>query len=94
MRDKEIQKVLERGLGSKGRLRIIITLAKNSEGLSKYMLERLTGIRSKPLSADLSILLNLGWVREETDHVKKYYLCFENDIVKHLLEFLKKADVL
>lgn len=82
------------GLGSKGRLRIIITLAKNPEGLSKYMLERLTGIRSKSLSADLSALLNLGWVREESNHIKKYYLCLESKMVKHLLEFLREVGAL
>lgn len=94
MRNREIQRALEKGLGSRGRLRIIIALARNPEGLSKYMLERLTGIRSKSLSADLSILMDLGWIREESDHVKKYYLRFENEIVKRLLGFLKEVDVL
>ncbi len=94
MKNREIQKILEKGLGSKGRIRIIITLAKNPEGLSKYMLEKLTGIRSKSLSTDLLTLIDLGWVREETDHIKKYFLCFENEITKHLLEFLREIDIL
>lgn len=86
--------MLERGLGSKGKLRIIISLSKNPEGLSKYMLERLTGIRGNSLSKDISTLLELKWICEETNHIRKYRLCFENNIIKCLLEFFREVGAL
>jgi len=91
--NREIREVLEKGIGSKGKLRILITLAENP-GLSKYMLERITGIRSKTLNSNLYTLIELNWVREETNHVKRYYLNLENDIAALLLKFFRDSNVI
>ncbi|MDG6939815.1 MAG: hypothetical protein JRN39_05370 [Nitrososphaerota archaeon] len=83
---------LEEALCSKGRLRIIRELAVSQDGpLSKYMLERRTGIRSSDLRADLNKLVRIGWVREASGsgRLTRYVLDVEDEALAKTLAFLR-----
>lgn len=86
-----INKIIETGICSAGRLRIIAALA-NPEGkaLSKYQLERRTGIRSSSLSSDLRKLQEIGWVMQikEGERRTLYTINKDDQILTKLLIFL------
>ena len=88
---REVRRELEQGIGSRGRLRIIAALAsRREEALSRYVLEKKTGIRSNFLDSDLKALLEIGWVEEvrESERLRKYRLNLGNETLLKVLEFL------
>lgn len=90
-------KNIERGLGSKGKLRILRALAKEPQKpLSIYMLEKYTGIRSNFLKADIKILVEIGWVKEcaGSGRIKKYSLNLRNETVLKIIEFFRSINYL
>jgi len=92
-----IVKNIERGLGSKGKLRILRALAKEPQKpLSIYMLEKYTGIRSNFLKADIKTLMEIGWVKEYTEsgRIKKYSLNLRNETVLKIIEFFRSINYL
>ncbi|MEK0324889.1 MAG: hypothetical protein QQN63_04215 [Nitrosopumilus sp.] len=89
---KLVRTQIEEAIGSKGRLRIIGTLASSPMDVySRYALGRKTGIRHAYLKSDLEKLMRLGWVEELNSLTKKYRLNTKHPQVEHLLEFLKKV---
>ncbi|MEM3803527.1 MAG: hypothetical protein QXX17_03860 [Conexivisphaerales archaeon] len=90
-------RIIEKGICSPGRLRIIASLA-NPDGrpLSKYQLERRTGIRSSSLSSDLRKLQEIGWVLQiiESDRRILFTLNKENELLKRVLLFLDSVGYL
>jgi DNA-binding IclR family transcriptional regulator len=90
---KVVRTQIEEAIGSKGRLRIVGTLASSPmELFSRYALGRKTGIRHSYIKSDLEKLVRLGWVEELNSLTKKYRLNTKNPQVEHILEFLKKVD--
>ena len=90
---KLVRRQIEEAIGSKGRLRIVGTLASSPmELLSRYALGRKTGIRHAYIKSDLEKLVRLGWVEELNSLTKKYRLNTKHPQVEHILEFLKKVD--
>lgn len=88
----EVERAIERGLGSRGRLRILRALAQSEEPLSTYKLSSMTGLSRKNLAKNLRILLEEGWIkRDSLNRVDLYFLNDENSLVKHLLEFFRKS---
>ena len=74
-----------------GRLRIIAALADpDSAPLTKYQLERRTGLRSRSLSSDIRALMDLGWVVEvnQSERRRLYELSTRDATVSKLLDFL------
>jgi DNA-binding transcriptional ArsR family regulator len=93
--ETKIRERIERGLGSKGKLRIIRELAKRPEILlTKYALERKTGLKPVDVRADLKSLLEIGWVIEHRYRITKYQLNLEDGILKEMIECLRKIGYL
>lgn len=90
-------KVIEIGICSAGRLRIIAVLANPElKPLSKYQLEKKTGIRSSSLESDLRRLQEIGWVVQikESERRTLYTLNRENSLLKKVLLFLDSVSYL
>ncbi|MFQ5710979.1 MAG: hypothetical protein ACE5GD_04270 [Candidatus Geothermarchaeales archaeon] len=82
---------IERGMGSRGRLRILGELAKDTEKyFTRYSLERLTGLKPVHVRADLKVLVELGWVKEYPYRPRKYRLNLEDEEVAHIVRFLRE----
>jgi hypothetical protein len=91
------RRLLERGICSPGRLRIIGALANpESTLLSKYQLERRTGIRSSSLNSDIKVLMELGWVLQtgESERRRLYTLNRRNELLEKVINFLSSAGYL
>ncbi|NIN53561.1 MAG: hypothetical protein GTN80_10660 [Nitrososphaeria archaeon] len=87
---EEIRERIEKGIGSRGRLRILGELAKDTEKyFTKYSLERLTGLKPVHVRAGLKVLVELGWVEEYIYRPRKYRINLEDEDVDHIIRFLK-----
>jgi DNA-binding transcriptional ArsR family regulator len=91
--EREIRKKIEKGLGSKGRLRILRELAKRST-MTKYALERKTGLSSICVRADLRSLVEIGWVREFPYRIRKYQINMDDKIVKETIDYFRRVGYL
>ncbi|MCP8322967.1 MAG: hypothetical protein L6N96_02155 [Candidatus Methylarchaceae archaeon HK02M2] len=89
--EKSHHKKIETGLGSKGRLRILKELAKNpNKLLTKYALERKTGLKPIDVRAGLKSLLEIGWVVKHNYRIVKYQLNIEDETIKQTVEYFRK----
>ncbi|MFQ6094829.1 MAG: hypothetical protein ACE5NN_01680 [Candidatus Bathyarchaeia archaeon] len=85
-------KDIEKGLGSVGRIRILREMIENpDEFLTKYALERRTGLKPVDVRNNLKILVELGWVKEYPYDPRTYTVNMENEAVKLLAEFFSKV---
>ncbi len=89
--DLERRREIETGLGTLGRLKILGALAKDKGFLTKYALERATGLKPVDVRNNLKILVEIGWVKEYKYQPRKFSLNLEKPNVAHLLEFLTKT---
>lgn len=84
---------LEVALGTVGRLRILKELASRpNQPITKYQLEKLTGLKPVDVRKDLEALIQIGWVKEHPYRPKKYEINTENQKAKHLTEFFQKME--
>ncbi len=95
MRDDEAQRMVEEGLGSVGRLKILRVLALGSTvSETKYGLEKATGLKPVDVRKHLKVLVSAGWVKEYDYSPPVYALNSENPKAKSLVEFFKSVDYL
>ncbi len=84
---------IEKGLGSAGRLRILKVMMRNPDRyFTRYMLKRMTGLKTVDVKSNLNILVGLGWVIEYTYGVKTYRVNMENRAVQAIAELFNKVD--
>lgn len=82
---------IEAGLGSPGRIRILrVLLRRPGECFTRYALERLTGLKPVDVRRDLSVLVGLGWVRENPYDPRTYEINMDNEVVKVIAEFFRR----
>ncbi|MEM1562329.1 MAG: helix-turn-helix domain-containing protein [Candidatus Bathyarchaeia archaeon] len=82
---------VEAGLGVGKRFRVLAHLALNPEkAFTKYALAKITGLRTPSIDRRLKTLVEIGWVKENQYKPKTYQINLENEIVKIIVEFLRK----
>ena len=89
----DIEKTIEAGLGSSGRLKLMRYLSRNPEGMTKYAIEQ-SGLRYGDVTANLRVLVEIGWVEELPTQPRKYRINLDNGIVNALIEFFQKSGYL
>lgn len=84
---------LEVALGSVGRLRILKCLLSSSKPLTKYAIQRSTGLKSVSVKRDLEKLTSIGWLRaiKNPRAPDKYVVNRELEEVKALETLFKVA---
>ena len=91
-KDEDFQKVVEEGLGSIGRLRILRALASGKVvSQTKYSLERTTGLKPIAVRKHLETLVETGWVKEHDCNPKVYTLHPDNPKAKVLVNFFRNV---
>jgi len=91
-KDEGVQKVVEKGLGSIGRLRILRALAFGKVvSQTKYSLERKTGLKPIAVRKHLKILMETRWVKEHDYNPRVYTLNPDNPKAKVLVDFFKNV---
>ncbi len=87
----EVERELERGLGSVGKVRILWVLSRDKEKTyTKYALRRLTGIKDIHIKRNIEELVDIGWVKEYGVTAKTYGLNLEKEAVKALIQFFER----
>jgi len=84
----------ERVLGSAKNLRVIRALASSMEPLTRYAVQKATGVGIREVSKALRLLCVHGWVTELDYRPKKYRLNRELEKVKECLRLLGDLEYL
>jgi DNA-binding transcriptional ArsR family regulator len=83
---------LEKALGSPGRVRILIEMARNPTSLSVYRLRKLTGLRREDIKRHLQTLVESGVVKEvRAGPGRRYMLNRESPVFEPLLELFRAS---
>ena len=91
----DIYKLVEDGLGSAGRLRILRFMASGeTPSYTKYGLEQLTGLSPAYVRKHLKVLVETGWVKELNFGSTVYALNLDDLKVKLLVEYFRKIGYL
>ena len=91
-KDESVQKIVEKGLGSIGRLRILRALASGKVvSQTRYSLERKTGLKPIAVRKHLKILIETGWIKEHDYNPRVYTLNPDNPKAKFLMDFFKST---
>jgi len=91
---RSVTEIVEAGLGSVGRIKILQLLAREREGLTRYAIEQRTNLKWDNIVDNLKVLVELGWVEELKINPLKYKINLDNDIVKNLVEFFQEVGYL
>lgn len=92
---RETRKIVEAAVGSRGRIRILGVLLENrGEYVTRYALERDTGLKHKTVQSHLERLMRLGWVERTSYEPGKYRVRTENRLVTEFEMFLKRVGYL
>ena len=84
--------IIEKGLGGLGKLKLIKALAEEERMMTIYSLHKKTHLKREDIKRNLSDLIDIDWVREEKLANVLYRLNRQNEIVQHLLTFLKNVE--
>ena len=81
------KQVVETGLGSIGKIKIMKALAEENKMLTIYALHKKTHLKREDIKRNLNDLIKIGWVNENKLVNVMYSINRENDYVTHLMTF-------
>jgi DNA-binding IclR family transcriptional regulator len=84
---------IEKALASLGRLRILRVLMKAPEhAFTRYEIGKKTPLNPTDIRNGMKALVEIGWVKElTTQHLQKYSINMENEVVSQLYDFFKRV---
>jgi hypothetical protein len=85
------KEVIETGLGSIGKIRIIKALAEESKLATIYVLHKKTRLKRDDIKNNLDDLMRIGWVTQSKYANLMYGINRENKYVSLLVEFFNDA---
>jgi hypothetical protein len=87
----ETQEIIEAGLGSVGKIKIIKALAEENKLATIYLLHKKTHLKRDDIKNNLSDLIRIGWVRQSKYARIMYSINSENQFVIRLIEYLRSV---
>jgi hypothetical protein len=81
------KEVIETGLGSIGKIKIIRALAEESKLATIYVLHKKTHLKREDIKNNLDDLVRIGWVTQSRYANVMYIINRENRYVSRLIEF-------
>lgn len=84
---QENRSILETGIGTLGKIKIIRALTEERRMVTIYVLHKRTGLKREDIKRNLKDLTRIEWVREKKMANTMYYINRENEYVKELLTF-------
>src|ERR671939_1263437 len=79
--------VIETGLGSIGKIKIMKALAEENKMLTIYALHKKTHLKREDIKRNLDDLIKIGWVNENKLANIMYSINRENEYVNRLITF-------
>jgi hypothetical protein len=91
-RDKNVDRAVEKGLGSVGKLKILrLLLERPNHAFTRYEIGKNVSNDPTSIRNDLQALVQIKWVTEfKVQHLSKYSINLNNDIVKRLAHFFRE----
>jgi hypothetical protein len=83
------KEIIEIGLGSIGKIKIIRALSEAEKMATIYALHKRTNLKREDIKRNLSDLIKIGWVRETRLTNAMYSANMENEYVNHLTSFFR-----
>lgn len=87
----ESKEIIETGLGSIGKVKIIRALAEENKLATIYLLHKKTHLKRDDIKSNLNDLVKIGWVNQTKYANVMYGLNMENKYVDRLVEFFKEV---
>lgn len=91
-RDRTIDQIVEAGLGSVGKLKILrLLLERPHHAFTRYEIGKTVANDPASIRSDLQTLVQIQWVSEfKVRHLSKYAINLNDEIVKHLATFFRE----
>ncbi|MCW3988369.1 hypothetical protein DRO66_01305 [Candidatus Bathyarchaeota archaeon] len=91
-RDKNVDRAVEKGLGSVGKLKILrLLLERPNHAFTRYEIGKNVSNDPTSIRNDLQALVQIKWVTEfKVQHLSKYSINLNNEIVKRLAHFFRE----
>jgi DNA-binding MarR family transcriptional regulator len=86
--------IIEIGLGSIGKIRIIKALAEENKMATVYLLHKKTKLKRDDIKNNLQDLIKIGWVNEDMLANAMYSINRDNADVIKLIEFFRQVGYL
>ena len=87
----ESKEIIETGLGSIGKVKIIRALAEENKLATIYLLHKKTHLKRDDIKSNLNDLVKIGWVNQTKYANVMYGLNRENKYVNRLVEFFSEV---
>jgi hypothetical protein len=84
---QENRSILETGIGTLGKIKIIRAITEERRMVTIYVLHKRTGLKREDIKRNLKDLTRIDWVREKKMANTMYYINRENEFVKELVAF-------
>ena len=83
---------IENALASLGKLRILRILMKMpNHAFTRYEIGKKTPLNQTDIKNNMKTLVEIGWVKElTTQHLQKYSINLDNEVVSQLCNFFKR----
>lgn len=83
--------MVEKGLGSVGKVKIIKALAEENKMATIYFLHKKTRLKRDDIKKNLRDLVQIGWVNQSRYANMMYSLNNENTYVSRLVEYMREV---
>ncbi|MFZ0326266.1 MAG: hypothetical protein WBQ25_01005 [Nitrososphaeraceae archaeon] len=85
------KEIIEQGLGTLGKIKILKSLAENGRMLTIYVLHNKTRLKREDIKRNLNDLMEIGWVKETRMANKMYALDLQNEYVIQIVSFFRNV---
>lgn len=89
--DFDSKTIIENGIGTIGKIKIIKALAEENKMVTIYVLHKRTGLKREDIKRNLNDLLSIEWVKEKRMANTMYRLNRDNEYVNAILGFFAKV---
>lgn len=90
MENRDITEMIEKGLGSPGKLKILKLLLDNQDQMfTRYQIGKKVPLRPTHIRSDLKALVDVGLVKELRVEPRRYSINLEDNVVKELRKFFR-----
>jgi hypothetical protein len=87
MTELDTKTIIELGIGSIGKIKILKALAEENKMVTIYVLHKKTGLKRENIKRNLKDLITIGWVLAKKMVNIMYILNRENEYVQNILIF-------
>jgi predicted HTH transcriptional regulator len=85
--DFDSKTIIENGIGTIGKIKIIKALAEENKMVTIYVLHKRTGLKREDIKRNLKDLLSIEWIKEKRMANTMYRLNRDNEYVNGILRF-------